>query len=104
MAKAIKKASGEIGCVATVNGKRSALEPIKKYVLPIEVREVESVSTCGFRQNWMSAELKNGDELSLDVGAGLGSRWAVMSFRNKWYVLDGEDIIRAMLTALEIEE
>lgn len=71
-------------------------DPIRTFVLPIEVIEVESSINCGFRAQWGVVDI-DGDTLEVCSGAGMGSSWATISFRGKQYAISAAKLTEAFL-------
>ncbi len=95
-----KRIPGELTCTATENGKPSTLDPIRTHIVAVELNEVASTLTCGFRQLFISGE-KDGKEFSLTSGAGCGSKWMTFDYLDKQYTIDAEQLLNAIFVALE---
>jgi hypothetical protein len=55
---------------------------------------------AGFRQNMVGGEL-DGKELSVDVGAGLGTDWVILRYGDKTGVMRGTEILRAWIASFD---
>lgn len=92
--------SGEIRVTADVGGRPLTLDPIRVIPVELEVREVESTIPCGFQSVWGEGEV-DGQEFTLAVGAGFGSRWATIHYHGKNYCFSANGLMEAFFKALE---
>jgi hypothetical protein len=85
---------------AHLGTRKLTLDPINKYKLSIELREVETTIPAGFQMEWGTVDV-DGSLLEVTSGAGLGSGWACLHFKGKHYVIAVSDIVEAFLNKIE---
>jgi hypothetical protein len=76
------------------------LDPLKLIEIAVEVREVESTIPAGFQSEWFSGEDDDGNEFTVTAGAGWGSYWMTLHYKGRGFVVDGREILRALVGAV----
>lgn len=81
--------------------RRITLDSGTLHKLTVNAREVESTIPAGFQQIWIEGEDAEGNEFMLTSGAGWGSVWATFVYKGREFVIDGRDLIRALIELTE---
>lgn len=58
---------------------------------------------AGFQMDWGTVDI-DGDELQLATGAGLGSSWATIKFRDAYYAISATQLVEAFLASVSPKE
>ena len=87
---------GEISVVAAVGGRRLTLDPIRVIPTVLEVREVESTIPCGFQSMWGESD---DPPTELTSGAGMGSRWGTIRYKDRSFCFDATQLMVAFMEA-----
>ena len=100
-----REGDGEIRVRAASNGRPLTLEPIMpRGLLPIQPVRVESSIAAGFRSTWLSGENEE-HEITLTSGAGWGSKWMMLTIKERATgrtieeVVDAEQMLLAWVDA-----
>lgn len=80
-----------------MSGKSTLDPPIREIEMSINIREVESTLSAGFRIEWMSGEAPEVGKYSMYTGAGVGSRWLTMHVADKEYAVDMAEFFRRFI-------
>lgn len=84
---------------ADLGGTPLTLDPIRVVPVRLEVREVESTIPCGFQQVWGDASWM-GRPVEITSGAGLGSRWGTITYGDRSYAFDAQQLVEAFVAAV----
>lgn len=87
------------GGITVRSNTRGPEDPIASWPMTVQVHEIESSISCGFRAEWGTVDV-DGEPLVAYSGAGWGSPWMTISFRGKQYAIGVHEMVDVFLQAI----
>ena len=97
----------EIRVQASHGGRRMTLDPIGigEFEIALPMREVETPIVAGFQVDWGEVETEQYGKISLTTGAGVGSRYGILTMDRggdtpRYFIFDADDLLNRIVDAV----